>query len=268
MIFLCYGYKRRGHTSGHCCGLRPGETLGLMEPLLIGSSSRHRGALTDVAIELAAQSAGFRRSLPEGVLTALADLVRAMNCYYSNLIEGHDTWSISSGRSGTTIAVTPRSGICNSRPRPISRSSAGSMPGGLRGRSTTVEGLCKLHRRSGELLPDTLLWVEDPDTHERLKVVPGALRTRDVKVGKHVAVSPGRVPRFLARFQEAYRRLGTTDAMLAAAAAHHRLLLDPPVSRRQRPCGPADVTRDAARDAGYRCALVCRSGTGAPCPGL
>src|SRR5688500_12703783 len=68
-----------------------GETLGLMEPLLIGSSSRHRGALTDVAIELAAQSAGFRRSLPEGVLTALADLVRAMNCYYSNLIEGHDT---------------------------------------------------------------------------------------------------------------------------------------------------------------------------------
>jgi hypothetical protein len=58
-----------------------GETLGLMEPLLIGSGSRHRGALTDVAIELAAQSAGFRRSLPEGVLTALADLVRAMNCY-------------------------------------------------------------------------------------------------------------------------------------------------------------------------------------------
>src|SRR6266446_10821778 len=68
-----------------------GETLGLMEPLLIGSGSRHRGALTDVAIELAAKSAGFRRSLPEGVLTALADLVRAMNCYYSNLIEGHDT---------------------------------------------------------------------------------------------------------------------------------------------------------------------------------
>jgi Fic family protein len=25
------------------------------------------------------------------VLSALADLVRAMNCYYSNLIEGHDT---------------------------------------------------------------------------------------------------------------------------------------------------------------------------------
>jgi len=58
-----------------------GETLGLMEPLLIGSGSRHRGALTDLAIALAAKSAGFRRSLPDGALTALADLVRAMNCY-------------------------------------------------------------------------------------------------------------------------------------------------------------------------------------------
>ena len=29
-----------------------------------------------------------------GDVTALADLVRAMNCYYSNLIEGHDTHPI------------------------------------------------------------------------------------------------------------------------------------------------------------------------------
>jgi hypothetical protein len=68
-----------------------GESISLMEPLLIGESSRHRGMLTDMAVDLAAKSAGFRRSLPDGVRTALADLVRAMNCYYSNLIEGHDT---------------------------------------------------------------------------------------------------------------------------------------------------------------------------------
>ena len=62
-----------------------------MEPLLIGETSRHRGALTELALELAQKAAGFRRSLPESLLTSLADLVRAMNCYYSNLIEGHDT---------------------------------------------------------------------------------------------------------------------------------------------------------------------------------
>ncbi|MBM2803488.1 MAG: cell filamentation protein Fic [Deltaproteobacteria bacterium] len=67
------------------------ETLALMEPLLIAEGSRHRGELTDLTVEVAARSAGFRRSLPDGVRTALADLVRAMNCYYSNLIEGHDT---------------------------------------------------------------------------------------------------------------------------------------------------------------------------------
>src|SRR5271163_3855262 len=75
--------------------LRPaeyrGEPVSLIEPLLIGEGSRHRGALTDLALDLAQKSSGFRRSLPESLLVSLADLVRSMNCYYSNLIEGHDT---------------------------------------------------------------------------------------------------------------------------------------------------------------------------------
>jgi len=36
----------------------------------------------------------FRSGLPASIAEALADLVRAMNCYYSNLIEGHDTHPI------------------------------------------------------------------------------------------------------------------------------------------------------------------------------
>src|SRR6202047_2724373 len=71
-----------------------GESVSLMEPLLIGEGSRHRPALTDLALELAQKSAGFRRSLPESLLASLAGLVRSMNCYYSNLIEGHDTHPI------------------------------------------------------------------------------------------------------------------------------------------------------------------------------
>ena len=68
-----------------------GEPVSLVEPLLIDAGSRFRGNLADLALELAQKSAGFRRSLPESLLGSLADLVRAMNCYYSNLIEGHDT---------------------------------------------------------------------------------------------------------------------------------------------------------------------------------
>ena len=71
-----------------------GESPAEMEPLLVGETSRFRGSLTDLAVELAQRAAGFRRSLPESLLKSLADLVRSMNCYYSNLIEGHYTHPI------------------------------------------------------------------------------------------------------------------------------------------------------------------------------
>ncbi|GBE48117.1 fic/DOC family protein [bacterium BMS3Bbin12] len=202
-----------------------GESIGLMEPLLIGESSRHRSGLTDLTVELAARAAGLRRSLPEGVRTALADLVRAMNCYYSNLIEGHDTHPVEIERALRNDYST------DARKRDLQLEAKAHITvqrwidaGGLAGRAVTVEGIREVHRRFGELLPEDLLWVQDPDTGERLKIVPGELRRRDVKVGRHVAVSPGAIPRFLARFERAYSRLGKTDAIPAAAAAHHRLL--------------------------------------------
>jgi Fic family protein len=66
--------------------------------------------------------------------------------------------------------------------------------------------------------------VTEPDTGERLRVIPGQFRTRHVKVGAHIPVSPGALPRFLERFETGYSGLGKTDAILAAAGAHHRLL--------------------------------------------
>src|SRR5437773_9821820 len=76
-----------------------GESIGLMEPLVIGTGSRQRAALTDLALELAQKSAGFRRSLPESLLASLADLVRSMNCYYSNLIEAPTPTPIDTNRA-------------------------------------------------------------------------------------------------------------------------------------------------------------------------
>lgn len=62
-----------------------------MEPTILGDGYRFRGKLMDLSVELAQKSSGFKRSLPASLLTSLADLVRSMNRYYSNLIEGHDT---------------------------------------------------------------------------------------------------------------------------------------------------------------------------------
>ena len=82
----------------------------------------------------------------------------------------------------------------------------------------------EIHRRFCERLPEELLRVEEPDTRERLRVDPGALRERHVQVGGHIPVSPGAVPRFLDRFEVVYSNLGKADTILASAAAHHRLL--------------------------------------------
>ena len=201
------------------------ESVALMEPLLIAEGSRHRGELTDLAVEVAARSAGFRRSLPDGVRAALADLVRAMNCYYSNLIEGHDTHPVDIERAlKNDYSNDPRKRDLQLEAKAHITVQQWIDTGGLAGRPVSLSGIREVHYRFCELLPADLLWIENPDTGERLKVVPGQLRDRDVRVGQHVPISPGAVPRFLARCEDAYGRQGKTDAILSAAAAHHRLL--------------------------------------------
>jgi len=197
----------------------------MMEPLLISESSRQRGSLTDLAVELVAHSAGFRRSLPEGILAALANLVRSMNCYYSNLIEGHDTHPVDIERALKNDYST------NTEKRNLQLEAKAHIvvqqwidEGGLHGRITTTEGICEIHRRFSELLPDDLLWIEYPDTGERIRIIPGELRKRDVKVGQHIPISPGALPRFFKQFEQVYSGLGKAEAIIAAAATHHRLL--------------------------------------------
>jgi Fic family protein len=95
--------------------------------------------------------------------------------------------------------------------------------GGLDGRAFTAAGICEVHERFCDLVPEELLWAENLDSGERLRVVPGEYRQRDVKVGRHVPVSPGAVPRFMRRFEEVYTRLGKIDTIFASATAHHRL---------------------------------------------
>lgn len=202
-----------------------GESVSCMEPMRISERARDRAALADLAVELAAHSAGFRRSLPDALLTALADLVRAMNCYYSNLIEGHDTHPIDIERA------LKNDYSANTEKRNLQLEAKAHIAvqqwidgGGLGGRAISAEGLREIHRRFAELLPDELLWIEHPDTGERMQVIPGALRDRDVRVGQHIPISPGALPRFLKQFERTYSGLGKAETIITAAAAHHRLL--------------------------------------------
>lgn len=196
----------------------------MMEPMLISELSKHRPALYDLAVDLASRSSGFYRSLPPNIVSALADLVRSINCYYSNLIEGHNTHPVDIERAlKNDFSANAEKLNLQLEAKAHIEVQLWIDHGGLKGRETSLEGLCELHYRFCRLLPDELLWVEDPDTGEKIKVEAGELRIRDVMVGKHLAISPGVVPQFMERFEHVYGRLGRTETILSTAAAHHRL---------------------------------------------
>src|SRR6478735_2439156 len=131
-----------------------GEPTSAMEPLFIPDSSRHRAALNDLAFDLTRKSAGFHRSLPRPIQAPLASLVRAMNCYYSNLIEGHDTHPID-------IERALRDDYSNDpRKRDLQKEAEAHIAvqkwiddGNLELREVATEGICEVHRRFCELLP-------------------------------------------------------------------------------------------------------------------
>ena len=195
-----------------------------MEPLLVGELSPRRHTLIDLALELAQKSAGFRWSLPASLLSSLADLVRSMNCYYSNLIEGHDTHpadieralkdDYSKDAKKRDLQLEARAHIAVQRwidgggvraARSLPAPSATSIADSAKSCRTTCSGSKTRQAKSGS------------------GSSPGELRIRDVVIGNHIAISPPAVPRFLKRFEQAYSKLGKTETILATAAAHHRL---------------------------------------------
>ncbi len=147
-----------------------GESVDRMEPLLVSEGSPQRGPLIDQVVELVARATRFRSRLPPGVEPALAELVRSMNCYYSNLIEGHHTHPVAIERA-LAGEYSP-----DSKQRDLQLEAKAHITvqrwiddGGLQGRATSPDGLIELHRRFCEQLPEELLWVDEPETDRILR---------------------------------------------------------------------------------------------------
>jgi Fic family protein len=186
-----------------------GETVNLMQPMKVGQDSPRLAALNDLAVELTAKASAFRSTLPPGIREALANLVRAMNCYYSNLIEGHDTHPIDIERAiANDFSADPKQRDSQLEAKAHIEVQEWIDAGGLAGRATSIDGLRETHARFCSSLPEDLLQVKIEDTGEVLSLVPGAWRKRHVQVGRHVAVSPGAIPRFMEHFEWTYGRLG------------------------------------------------------------
>jgi Fic family protein len=194
-----------------------------MEPMLPEETSRD---LEDIAFDLTSKANSLAGKLHPTVALTVGNLVRSMNCYYSNLIEGHDTHPRDIDRAldqnlsnqpkkralqlEAVAHIEVQKAIDEGRDDP-------SDP------LTTVYALW-LHREFCGRLPDDMLWVEDPHTHRRIRVRPGELRDGEVEVGRHLPPAAAALPRFLTRFEEAYDPLNLSKVrqVIAVAASHHR----------------------------------------------
>jgi len=194
-----------------------------MEPLLPDD----RQDLEDLATDLVAKANTLAGRLHPVMRASVGDLVRSMNCYYSNLIEGHNTLTIDIDRAlNDDLSKEPerRNLQLEARAhievqRMIDRGEAPSP-------ALSVDFIIWTHKNFCERLPDELLVVEHPTTKEKIKIVPGELRRKDhVKVGLHIPPAPGDLPAFLKRFAEGYSssHLSKLRKIIGVAASHHRL---------------------------------------------
>ena len=201
------------------------EATSLMAPMMPPEGNFE---LADLVVDLIAKSHRLAGMLHPMVQRSIGDLVRSMNCYYSNLIEGHDTHPRDIDRAlAKHYAKEPKKRSLQQEAVAhieVQRSiDAGNNP---QVDPTTRDYILWLHRAFCERLPKDLLWVESPDGKKRVEVVPGKLRNGKVIVGRHEPPNPHNLEAFLLRFESAYSFAGLSKParIIAAGAAHHRLL--------------------------------------------
>lgn len=187
-------------------------------------------AIADIVAELSAATATLGNALHPRTAANLADLVRIMNAYYSNLIEGHNTRpkDIERALAGKLDEDTGRRNLQLEAASHV-RVQAEIDRMAAEDRLTepaSVEFIQWLHREFYRDAPEETLRVHGAGRD--LIMAPGAWRSRaehDVAVGRHIPPSSERVPDFMSYFAEryAFARLGKSGRIIAMAAAHHRL---------------------------------------------
>ena len=107
-----------------------------------------------------------------------------MNCYCSNLIEGHDAHPVDIERAlKNDYSVDSAKRNLQLEAKAHIAVHSGLMKASLEAQAASMDGICEIHRRLGELLPELLYQITDTDTGERVKLVSGELRYKDVIVG-------------------------------------------------------------------------------------
>lgn len=187
------------------------------------------GALLEKASDLIREAANLGASAAPGAAVQLRELLRSMNSYYTNRIEGEHTRPSDIDRAllkdfskepdvarRQRLAVSHiQTEIACERLIQVKLDSGESVVPWL----YSTQALEWLHLQLfGGLTPEDLTLADGS------LLTPGQVRTRGVAVGIHEAPSPAALPAFLGRWEEIYGRSRRGEAsVVALAAAHHRL---------------------------------------------
>jgi Fic family protein len=191
----------------------------LLEPVY--PQRTHR--LEDLAVELAAKTGNLTQGLHPIIVESLGTLVRSMNCYYSNLIEGHRTTPRDIERAliqDFSSDVEQRDLQLEAKAHIEVQTLVDLDPNWRSLDITSSAFIQQLHREFYQRLPDRFWQLET------MSVIPGEFRTVNVQIGRHIPPTPETLLSFLERFARVYNpeKLSKIDRILAAAASHHRFL--------------------------------------------
>jgi Fic family protein len=202
------------------------EPVSRIEPTLLEAVPP---IIADVMTELTTRAATLGVALHPRTAQQLASLVRVMNAYYSNLIEGHVTrpWDIERALSGDLDADQGRRNLqieAAAHVRLQERIDRLFAADGLRD-PVSPDFLRDLHLRFYDGAQAEMLLIKGEQQSfvmesGRFRIEPN----EDVVVGRHQPPSSDRVEAFMERFAERYAgdKLGASGKILAIPAAHHR----------------------------------------------
>lgn len=177
--------------------------------------------LLDAARPVAEASLRLSGKCHPTTLAKLRELVRSMNSYYSNRMEGQGTHPVNIDRAlRQQFSAVPDTAL---RQRiAIAHIDAERELEGLAPPVSQVLGSQFLRVCHGALYGR--LAPEDRVSEKGVKVVPATWRSADVTVGSHHPPVHTAVAAFLQRADEQYMRSwGLENLLVATAAAHHRL---------------------------------------------
>ena len=200
-----------------------------MEPLFPDDPS---GKLDALAIELVEKAAKLSGTLNPITTAAIADFLRPMNSYYSNLIEGHDTHPLDIDRAlknnySKDKAKRNLQEEAHAHINVHKKISAEFKPGKIAPIPSTVSYIKGIHEKFYEFLPKDFRHVKTKEGKIK-EVMPGEFRDIEVEVGRHIAPHFKKLDVFVKRFEAEYnpkssRNKSKMKRIISIAASHHRL---------------------------------------------